>query len=141
MTVGAIHPLPLGEGSETAARLAHSPIQFSNSDLTSRHSGARDDEEARASARILCGPGQAVVPSVPLEKPRGWSAKRRTSLSVKPHPLVEGRGRLSALHGGFAPSGFGRRRRPQVRASWDEAKKVKDLAPSPSPAKLLAEGS
>ena len=44
---------------------------------------------------------------MPPAKSRGWSAKRRTSLSVAAFPLGE-RGRLSALHRGFAPPAFAR---------------------------------
>ncbi len=44
-------------------------------------------------------------PAFPLEKPRGWSTERRTSLSVLPRPCRQDRGRLSALHRGFSVPG------------------------------------
>ena len=61
----------------------------------------------RFAARIVCGPGQAVISAPfagafffsPRHKPRGWSTERRTSLPLSRTPLPKC-GRLSALHRG-----------------------------------------
>jgi hypothetical protein len=55
------------------------------------------DECASASARILCGPGQAVFLVLAPRKTGGWSTEWRTSFPSSRVPLQE-RGRLPALH-------------------------------------------
>jgi hypothetical protein len=54
---------------------------------------------------ILSGAGYAVVPFLPLEKPRGWSAEWRTGSFRLAASSFEGCGRLSALHRSFSVPG------------------------------------
>ncbi len=54
-------------------------------------------------------------------KAEGMERQAAHQSSVLPRSCCQERGRLSALHRGFAPPELGRSHRPWVRASWDEA--------------------